>query len=216
MTDTAERDHDDVAGDDPLDRDGPPTGTGLDRLLRAALELFSDKGFEATRTRDISARAGLSPAALYVHFASKEEVLHHLVRTTNESTLRALRDAVEPYDDPISRLRAFVTEFSLMHARGYQHARVAQYESRHLLPEHAEIIARTRLQIREAARAEVQRGIDAGVFTIAEPRVAVLAIMSLSIDICRWYRPDGAVPAADLADINSGLILQILRAPGHR
>ena len=50
----------------------------VDRLLEAAVEAFADKGFHATTTRDIAARVGLSPAGVYVHFASKEELLYEL------------------------------------------------------------------------------------------------------------------------------------------
>ena len=48
------------AADEPSP--GPPTSE--ERLLRAATTLFSDKGFEATRTRDISTMAGMSPSAM--------------------------------------------------------------------------------------------------------------------------------------------------------
>lgn len=199
----------------PLTRIGAPLPSGAARLLGAALELFADKGFEATRTRDISALAGLSPAALYVHFSSKEELLYHLVRGSLESTLAALRAAVAPVSDPVERVVALVREFSRLHAESYQRARVAQYESRHLHPAHTAAVARIRRQIREVALTEVRRGQEAGVFTVEDPRVPVLAMMSLSVDICRWYRPGGAVTAAQLGDINADLILRILGASGR-
>ena len=45
------------------------------RLARAAVDAFATKGFHGTTTRDISIAAGMSPAALYVHHRSKEELL---------------------------------------------------------------------------------------------------------------------------------------------
>ena len=44
--------------------------TTVDRLMRAAAQAFAEKGFHATTTRDIASGAGLSPAGVYVHFAS--------------------------------------------------------------------------------------------------------------------------------------------------
>ncbi len=41
------------------------------RLREAAIEAFARKGFHGTTTRDISTAAGMSPAALYVHYPSK-------------------------------------------------------------------------------------------------------------------------------------------------
>ena len=66
-----------------------------ERLLTAATMLFSDRGFEATTTRDISAMAGLSPAAMYVHFPSKEELLFRLVCRAHERALAQVLDALD-------------------------------------------------------------------------------------------------------------------------
>lgn len=182
------------------------------RLLDAAVELFSDLGFQATRTREISSRAGLSPAAMYVHFPSKEDLLFRLVHDAHESTLRLLADAVTPHQDPVDRVHALVHAFSTVHAERYRTARIAQYESRHLTPEHHREVGRIRSRIRHTVRQEIDNGIAQGAFTIEDPRIGVLAIMSLGIDICRWYSPDGEFTAEELGSINADLVLQVLRA----
>lgn len=51
-----------------------------DEVLDAALELFMEKGFAATRVEDIAKRAGLSKGTVYLYFPSKEAVLEGLVR----------------------------------------------------------------------------------------------------------------------------------------
>ena len=51
-----------------------------DEVLDAALELFVEKGFSATRVEDIATRAGLSKGAVYLYFPSKEAILEGLVR----------------------------------------------------------------------------------------------------------------------------------------
>ncbi|MCQ4122080.1 TetR/AcrR family transcriptional regulator [Rhodococcus tibetensis] len=203
---------------DPTLAAGEPSrdaSTSEERLLAAATVLFSDRGFEATTTRDISTMAGLSPSAMYVHFPSKEDLLFRLVCRAHERALAQVLDAVAPFTDPIDRVRALVRDFSMLHATNFRKARIAQYESRHLNAEHHEVVAQTRLQIRVAAMREVRRGIDQGVFLIPDPRVAVLAIMSLAVDICRWYHPDGEFTPQELGDINADLVLRILHAPGY-
>ncbi|QNG20537.1 TetR/AcrR family transcriptional regulator [Rhodococcus triatomae] len=186
-----------------------------DRLLRAATDLFSDVGYEATRTRDISTRAGMSPAALYVHFPSKEELLFRLILRSTERSLAIVTDAVEAHTEPVDRIRALVREFSKVHATKYQRARIAQYERRHLTPEHREAVSEIRRQIRLVTLRELQAGIDRGDFLVDDPRVAGLAIMSLCADICRWYRPDGEFTPDELGNINADLVLRILRVPGY-
>jgi len=51
-----------------------------DEVLDAALELFIENGFAATRVEDIATRAGLSKGAVYLYFPSKESILEGLVR----------------------------------------------------------------------------------------------------------------------------------------
>ena len=51
-----------------------------DEVLDAALALFVEKGFAASRVEDIASRAGLSKGAVYLYFPSKEAILEGLVR----------------------------------------------------------------------------------------------------------------------------------------
>jgi AcrR family transcriptional regulator len=51
-----------------------------DEVLDAALELFIENGFAATRVEDIARRAGLSKGAVYLYFSSKEQILEGIVR----------------------------------------------------------------------------------------------------------------------------------------
>jgi TetR/AcrR family transcriptional repressor of uid operon len=75
-----------------------------DEILDAAKTCFAREGFHATSMRDIYRECGLSPGAVYNHFASKEEI----VRALGEEQLReaqAQRDALELIEDPIEALR---------------------------------------------------------------------------------------------------------------
>lgn len=55
-------------------------GSTRERILDVALDLFIEKGFDKTSLREIAERLGFSKAALYYHFASKDDIflaLHH-------------------------------------------------------------------------------------------------------------------------------------------
>src|SRR3569623_2169888 len=51
-----------------------------DEVLDAALTLFIERGFAATRVEDIASQAGLSKGAVYLYFPSKEAILEGLVK----------------------------------------------------------------------------------------------------------------------------------------
>ncbi|MGE5136255.1 MAG: TetR family transcriptional regulator [Gemmatimonadota bacterium] len=61
-----------------------------ERLLRAAADVFAERGYDGTRVADIAAAAGVSNGALYAHFASKAELLVDALRTHGRRLLADL------------------------------------------------------------------------------------------------------------------------------
>ncbi len=57
------------------DEDGSRGASTKERILDAALDLFTEKGFDGTSLREIAERLGVTKAALYYHFASKDDIL---------------------------------------------------------------------------------------------------------------------------------------------
>lgn len=51
-------------------------------ILEAALEIFAEKGFAATRMEDIAARAGVTKGTIYLYYPGKEELFKSLARET--------------------------------------------------------------------------------------------------------------------------------------
>jgi AcrR family transcriptional regulator len=60
------------------------------RLLRAAAEVFAERGYDGTRVADIAAAAGVSNGAMYAHFASKADLLVDALRTHGRRLLADL------------------------------------------------------------------------------------------------------------------------------
>ncbi|RJX30652.1 MAG: TetR/AcrR family transcriptional regulator [Oxalobacter sp.] len=64
-------------------------------LLEAALELFVERGFAATRLEDVAKKAGVSKGTLYLYFSGKEELFKAVVRETLLPKLEAAEDIVK-------------------------------------------------------------------------------------------------------------------------
>ena len=64
-----------------------------DRLLRAAADVFAQRGYDGTRVADIAAAAGVSNGAMYAHFGSKADLLVAALRTHGRRLLADLFDA---------------------------------------------------------------------------------------------------------------------------
>jgi AcrR family transcriptional regulator len=183
------------------------------RILLAALAAFAQHGFQAATTREISEGAGMSPAAIYVHYTAKSDLLYEISRIGHLSVLdeveRALRDAPA---DPEQRVRRFVAAFAKWHADHHVVARVIQYELKALPRAQLRRIAVVRNRFEELLGAELSAGVEAGVFDIQELQATTLAILSLGIDLARWYHPGADHKTSDevgalYADLVARMIL---------
>jgi AcrR family transcriptional regulator len=161
------------------------------RLARAAVDAFATRGFHGTTTRDISTNAGMSPAAMYVHHRSKEELLFALAKAGHERMLELVQASVARSDDPVTQLGDLVEDFVRDHAVAHTGARVINYELAALSEEHRAQVVAIRHRIDVVVRDVVERGVAAGVFTSPDPRMTSLAILSLGIDVARWFRDEG-------------------------
>jgi AcrR family transcriptional regulator len=181
------------------------------RMLTSAVRCFAANGYHATTTRDIAADVSLSPAALYVHFPSKELVLFEIMRAGHERALACVRDPViAAADGAADCLALMVSRYTAWHARHHVAARVCQYELAGLTPEHYDEIIQIRHQTNEVFRDAVGRGIDDGAFAPADVNRLVRGILSLSIDLVRWYRLDGPDSPEQLGDFYAGLVLKMV------
>lgn len=73
-------------------------------LLNAALELFVEKGFSATRSEEVAARAGVSKGTLYLYFPSKEELFKAVVRNNIASLIAQGQHIADQFDGPSAQL----------------------------------------------------------------------------------------------------------------
>src|SRR5919206_330089 len=138
------------------------------RLLVAAVEAFAERGYHATTTRDIAGRAGMSPAALYIHYKTKEELLHRISRIGHEKALEILRTASRREGSPTERLADAVSSFVRWHAGGRTTARVVQYELDSLGPDaRAEILA-LRRKVDAEVRGIIEEGARSGEFEVID------------------------------------------------
>lgn len=82
-------------------------GETKERILETALELFAQSGYLGTSMSDIAARLGITKAALYKHYAGKQEILDRIVQRMNE--LDAARAAA--YEMPGAAAEGFAQDY---------------------------------------------------------------------------------------------------------
>jgi AcrR family transcriptional regulator len=75
-----------------------------ERILDEALKLFAQSGYMGTSMNDIADRMGVTKAALYKHYKSKQEILDSIVEKMN----RMDQERVKEYDMPEGNMKEVV------------------------------------------------------------------------------------------------------------
>lgn len=185
------------------------TVTARQRLIDAAVEAFAEKGFAATTTRDIAARAGMSPAAVYVHHDSKESLLFTVSLEGHRSALEVIERAAASQTDPVERLRTMIYQFSLWHAEHSRVGRIVQYEYHALTPEHRAEVATLRRSIERTMQDALADGVDQGVLDVDDVPGTAFSLLSLGVDLVRWFEPGGSRTGHELATLHAELAIRM-------
>lgn len=158
-------------------------------LVSAALDLFVDRGFAATRLDDVAARAGVSKGTLYLYFESKEALFKAVIEEAIVPLLAAAEDEIAGYEgDSIDLLRrllfgwweqigatrlAGVPKLLIAEARNFP--AVAQYY-------HDTVIVRGRGLLRTI----LQRGIARGEFRLLDLETTIDVIYAPLMMLVVW------------------------------
>ncbi|MCB1942547.1 MAG: TetR/AcrR family transcriptional regulator [Candidatus Accumulibacter sp.] len=150
-------------------------------LTAAALALFGEKGFAATRLDDVAARAGVSKGTLYLYFDSKEALFRAVVEEGMVAALAAAEQRLSGFQGSASELlhqllfgwweqigrtpMAGVTKLIACESRNFPE--VAQYY-------HERVIKRGRALLRTT----LERGVASGEFDAVDIETAIDVIMA--------------------------------------
>ncbi|MEV1022647.1 TetR/AcrR family transcriptional regulator [Streptomyces sp. NPDC050264] len=186
------------------------------RLLVAAVEAFAERGYHATTTRDIASRAGMSPAALYIHYKTKEELLLRISRIGHEKALAILRRAADGEGSAADRLAEAVRSFVRWHAGHHTTARVVQYELDSLGEEHRPAIVELRRRSDNAVREIINDGVKAGEFDVPDVPGTTVAVLSLCIDVARWFNTEGRRTPDEVGALYADLVLRMVGARSQK
>ncbi len=167
-------------------------------LLDAALALFVEKGFAATKAEEVAARAGVSKGTLFLYFESKEDLfkavirknITHLFPTWNEaftqftgSSADMLRYAMNSWWENIGSTPASgIPKLVMSEAQNFPEI-ASFYQEEVILPGHALI------------RKILVRGIDSGEFRPLDVDHAVHTIVAPMIFLMMWKNSMGCCAA---------------------
>lgn len=188
---------------------------GRSIVLGAARSCMAERGYHGTSIRDIAARAGMTSAALYHHFTSKQAVLAALMDGALERASVMVDEALDSSAaDPRSQLHATVRAWALFHAVHRDDALIGSSEIRSLEGAHLSHVMAAREDLESRLASIVLAGIDAGDFSAADALLAARAVMSMGSSIVTWFDPTGPLTPDEIADVYANLALGAVRGTG--
>ena len=189
------------------------------RILDAASDLFAAQGYHATTIKEITDRCGITQAALYLYFPSKDRLLSELIRVGHAELTRRLDEASarSTARDPVSHLRALVGSLVEYSTECTVVARIADREWRALTEPELSAVAELRRDVRRRFESAVQACLDQHLFTLSpeamekigehQARLLATAIIDMCLGITGWYEKSITVPADALVPSYQDLVM---------
>jgi AcrR family transcriptional regulator len=187
-------------GDDQLVRRERRKEARPGELLDAALDLFVEKGFAATRSEEVAARAGVSKGTLFLYFPTKEELFKAVVRENisgrfaewqqeyeafEGSTADMVRYAMRAWWERIGATRASgITKLMISEARNFPE--LAAFYQQEVIRPGTQLMRRI-----------LQRGVERGEFRPLDLDYAVFSIMAPMIFLIMMKHSLGACVPQD-------------------
>jgi AcrR family transcriptional regulator len=170
------------------------TRPGKQVLLRAAVEVMGEDGYEGASTRDMASRAGVSVSALYYHFPSKHDLLREFLEEAYDIALNRVRRRIDGLTDPVEQLREIVGTIIWSHlhddfAQAASHVLVREYTR--LDPPSRAAIEQRRDELLSLVELVIGEGVTSGAFGAIEPRETARAIITLATTLALPYAAIG-------------------------
>ncbi|MGD9959287.1 acetoacetate--CoA ligase [Nocardioides sp.] len=173
----------------------------LPRVLSAALDVFAEKGYHGTTTRQLADRSGLSVPGIYHHYKAKQDILFDLMMAIVDELIERSRFAIaEADDEPRAQFDALVSSMLLFHVYRRKGAIVSTSELRSLQPNNRRVYLDRRDELQAMLDRIIEDGVATGVFRTPYPQDAARAIAALCVGVATWYRPEAPLTFDPLLD----------------
>jgi TetR/AcrR family transcriptional regulator, cholesterol catabolism regulator len=183
-------------------------GKTSERLLAEAAQLFRQKGYAETTTRELADRLGVRKASLYHHISGKEDLLDRICRESLASIYETVSLAASGAS-PDERLRTIIRAHVVEAVRARDMHAVMLVEMRGLSPENRREVVALRDRYEELIRIAIVEGQTQGrIRTDIDSKYLTLSLLNVLNWTIFWFDPEGDLGAAELGDLLATVYLE--------
>lgn len=200
--------------DDPASTDATGDPGARERILAAASALFQESGYEGTSVNRIARAARMTPAAIYWHFPSKQDVLAAVLTRMYERSYAELKAAVRPEGSAIDRLGDYIRAYIRIQLADLGDRRNHSYSAlaSSLTDEDQRELGRLSRPYIELLREILRQGIDDDVFHVDDVSATSYAISTMCEYVFIWFRTGGRLSIEEAGDLHFELVLRMVDA----
>lgn len=171
-----------------------------DRLRQAALDLFTENGYQSTSLRDLAARLGVQAGSLYNHIEDKQSLLFELMEDCLSDLISSTQYSLKRARDKQSRLQAFISAFIEFQASERKKFLLFIRERSNLSLEQRQRLAALRSTYASSLKSIIQ--LQCHETTLDEARLKLLAngIIGMLESIPTWDESDRDLPTQQLVE----------------
>jgi len=135
-----------------------------ERILKAALKVFAEKGFYNTRISEIAKEANVADGTIYLYFKNKDDLLISLFEEEVGEICQSMRAEMDRTEDLVEKLRIFATSHLNMILKNRELAEVMQVELRQSAKFMREYVNKNFIEYINLVREVIREGQEKGVF----------------------------------------------------
>lgn len=169
-----------------------------DAVLRAAVQMFNERGFHQTSLDDVAAKLGISKPTIYHYLGNKDQVLLECVKFGLGQLIAAAEEARTRPGTGADRLSAFLVRYAEINMDDFGRC-VIRTGDEALVPESRERFRELKRQIDTHIRNLIVEGIADGSLAPCDPKLATFTIAGALNWPARWHDPAGSESPEDLA-----------------
>jgi len=177
-------------------------------IISVAIELFYEFGYQKASLRNISNELGMTQAALYYHFRSKEEILYTIIERVSNELYFTLKTSFSRSKDPIENLKDAIIQHILWMKTNRKGTKIIIEDKKFLSGDLNEVAKEKERAIYALYKNHLQELQKIKKIKAYDLTTATFCIFGMINWLYQWYKPNSRISLENLAEEIVSLLFQ--------
>lgn len=182
-----------------------------EEILRAAAEVFIEKGYHGTTMEEIAARLLMTKGSMYYYFKNKDDLLFHCHQMIMDQSIKEMEKIINSSLTPTRMLEEAIRSHIKLATSEKAIFMVMDKPNQHFQDEYLQHILEARTDYAKYFDKILMLGIENKEFAEVEIKMVRMIILGALNWIQEWYNPAGEKNPGELADTFTHYLLRIVR-----